>query len=171
MSKARLVVIAGFCIAFAAGIAAGLALARTRGGRLERRSWLTGQLDLTTEQREQMRQIWSEVMGDRRAQRRALREERDKAIQDLLSDKQKTEYEEVMQEYARKSEAMNEARRTAFDQAVERTKAILTEEQRVKYEKVLDERAERRGRGGPGGGFRRHRPGGRDGDGPPRDDE
>ena len=58
------------------------------------RSWITRELDLTAEQREQMREIWSGVMGASRQQqrdrRRAIREERDQAMQNLFSEDRKT---------------------------------------------------------------------------------
>ena len=158
MTRTRLIVLGCFVAALAAGIAVGVA-----AGRFARRprhaSWLERRLDLTPDQREQMRQIWSGVMRrsgrQQREQREALRRERDEAVQALLTEEQKKQYEEAMQTYARKSEALAAERRKAFDEAVERTKQILTEPQREKYEELLKQRAgwsRRRGHPGRGGG-------------------
>ena len=155
MSKTRLIVFVCFCAAFAAGVAVGVALMRA-GAKPRRRSWLGRELNLTPKQKGRMREIWSEVMGSTRRQprepRRKIREERDAAIQGLLTEEQKAQYEEVMQRYAQSSAALDEARRKAFEEAMERTKEILTDSQRKKYEELLKRRPSRRGRRreGPG---------------------
>ena len=155
MTKARVIVLACFCAAFVAGAAVGMAwtpFARTgpHGSRIVQK------LDLTREQREKMRDIWSEVMGalreQRREQRRAIREEREESIRALLSEEQKLKYEEVIRTYEEKTAGLDEARRKAFEDAVERTKQILTEDQRKKYEEMMKERSVRWGRGPRPGG-------------------
>jgi len=155
MTKTRLIVFVCFCAAFAAGAAVGTALTRS-GAKPRRGSWLGRELNLTAEQKERMREIWSEAMGTSRRQqrerRRKIREERDEAIRGLLTDEQKAQYEEVMQRYAQRSSALDEARRKAFEKAVERTKEILTDSQRKKYEELLKRRPSRRGRRHGGSG-------------------
>jgi Spy/CpxP family protein refolding chaperone len=118
-------------------------------------SWLTTELGLTREQQEQMRQIWSRVaragMEEQRDKGAALRQERERAIQALLTDEQKARYEQVLAEYARKLEELSEERRKLFQEAVESTKQMLTPAQRQKYEEVLARRepqGRRRHRGG-----------------------
>ena len=133
--------LACFCAAFAAGVAAGMAWSpfaekRRHGSRIAQK------LDLTREQR--------------RDQRRAIREERDEGIRALLNKEQKAKYEEVIRTYEEKTTGLDEAREKAFEDAVERTKQILTEDQRKKYEEMMKERSSRRGRGRrPGGRSRR----------------
>ena len=151
MTKSRLIVLACFCAAFLAGGAVGMALKprAARGSLLER------ELSLTGEQREKLRVIWSETTDNLRRQQRehseALHKERDAAIASLFTPEQKAQYDEVMQEYARKSAVLAEERRKAFEDAVERTKVILTEPQRSKYEDMLKQRAGwHRRRGGQG---------------------
>ena len=153
MTRARPIVILCFCVAFAAGIAAGVAYTRSRG-RPPRGSRLAHELGLTPEQKEQMHQIWSGAMGSlrqkRREQRGTLRDERDKAIRDLLNEEQEAKYDAVLKAYDDKMSALSDQRRKAFDEAVDRTKRILTAPQRKKYEEMLKERAEgRRGMGPP----------------------
>ena len=145
-----------FVLAFAAGVCVGLLAGRSASG-----SRLSRELDLTREQREQMRQIWSEVMRaseEQQWQRRCeLQQERDEAIRALLTDEQKRQHEQLMGEYARKLDGLSQERGKRFDEAVEKTKLILTESQRKRYEQLLETGCEPRGR--PGGGPP-HRPGG-----------
>ncbi|MHC4712042.1 MAG: Spy/CpxP family protein refolding chaperone [Planctomycetota bacterium] len=140
MTKMRLIVLICFCATFSAGVGTGGVLGREIG-RTGRRSFLGRALDLTPEQREKMREIWSSVRGEsrrqRRAQRMALRQERDEAVLALLSEEQRLKYDEILREYEQNLEAMEEEGKKRFEEAVERTKAILTEAQRKKYEEFM----------------------------------
>ena len=144
MSRTRLFVLVCFCAAFLAGLSAGAVWTRFMV-KPRRGSWITDKLDLAPDQREQMRQIWSVAMGDlrkrQREQQRTIREERDEAVRSLLNDKQKVQYQEVMNTYEEKSLALDAARKAAFEKAVEQTKLILTEPQRKKYEELFKERS------------------------------
>ena len=165
MTKARVMMLACFLVAFAAGTALGLLVGRPALAP-HSRSRLSRELDLTPQQREQMRQIWSDVMRsapqDEYERRQALRTQRDEAIQALLAEEQKPRYEEVMQEYSRKVDELAQERQELFQKATERTKEILTESQRKKYEELLEKargprsrpggRPTHRPRRGPGGG-------------------
>ncbi len=151
MKKAKLVLILSLAVVFAAGLALGVLVGRLRdeGGRP---SWLTRRLDLTAQQREQMHEIWSEVMrGDGRShweRVQELRKQREDALMGLLTEQQRAEYERLRQEIDREIERLFEQRREAFEQAVERTKEILTPRQREKYEEMLSRMPE--DRRGPG---------------------
>ncbi len=151
MTKTKGLLIAAFVVTFAAGAVAGL-LAGRAGHRRRGPSYLAAELDLTDPQRHEMHEIWSEVMhaAGRRwwEQHKALREQRDQAIVDLLTDAQRAEYERILADHAAGRAAIDAERKQAFDRAVERTKAILTPEQAAKYEDLLQRRPERdRGRG------------------------
>ena len=155
MTKTKLIVIVCFCAAFGAGLGTGVAVTRL-GAPPRHGSWLEHELNLTPQQREQMHQIWSQVIGPpgppQREQRQVLQKERDDAIRGLLKQDQKAQYEEVMKKYAEKLAALDDARKKAFDEAVERTKQILTESQRKKYEELLQKHTGRHwGPGFPGG--------------------
>src|SRR5437868_3006360 len=101
----KLMVLAGFCVAFAAGVVAGMSgrdLLRPanaapsgatpttgpggphHGGSGGGPGWLAKELNLSPEQQEQMRQIWSETArrgrGERDEQRRQYRKDREDAI-------------------------------------------------------------------------------------------
>ena len=158
MSKIKLILIACFCAAFVAGGATGIAL-RPISGRRPRPPTLEEQLGLTSQQREQMRKIWSGVMGAPGGQRErleALQKECDAAVAALLTADQKTQYEEVIKAHAEKVASIEAQRRKAVEEAVASTKEILTEPQRKKYEELLSKHRSGphgpRGRqGGPGG--------------------
>jgi Spy/CpxP family protein refolding chaperone len=149
MTKIKVLLMVAFVAVFAAGGAVGLSVSRAHH-RPHGPSWLAAELGLSDAQREQMHQIWSETMSNvfrnRWEQRRAIAEERDQAILDLLTDEQRTRYDAILEEYARKRKEMEAQREEAFKQAVERTKQILTPEQAAKYEELLKKRPER----GPG---------------------
>ena len=167
MKRAKLVLVLSLVLTFAAGVALGFLAPRAPGGGHRPRSpssWLGDELKLSPEQREEMRAIWSEVVGSlhgsQREERRLIAERRDAAIVGLLSDDQKVEYERILTEYEAAQEQLSADRRAAFERAVERTKQILTAEQRVLYEEKLKSfpARDREGSRGPGGS--RYRPGG-----------
>jgi len=141
MTKSRLVVILSFVLAFAAGLAAGL-LAGRGSGSPHGRSYLTRKLNLTPQQREQMRKIWAESMGQIRQQREVLEKERDQAVRAILTEEQQEKYDEIMRDFSSKVAALSETRRKTFQEAVEQTKKILNESQRRKYEELLKKEGE-----------------------------
>ena len=154
MTKATIAVGVCFLLAFAAGGAAGLLLGRS--ARPAPGSWLTRELGLTPDQQEKMRKIWSESMPPPRPeQREAWEKERDQRIRAMLTAEQQAQYDELMRERAARLAALAEARKKAFEDAVEQTKAILTEPQRKKYEEILKRQADfhrRRYEGAEGSG-------------------
>jgi hypothetical protein len=89
-----------------------------------------------------------------------LAQERDGAIQSLLSNEQRSRYDAIQQEYSRKTEELSQERKRAFEQAVEQTKHILTPQQAAKYDELMKGQREggTEGAGPPGlRGPRRHR--------------
>jgi Spy/CpxP family protein refolding chaperone len=157
MTKTKILLVVVFLVTFAAGAVAGR-LSVQSGHRPPGSSFLAAELNLTSEQREQMHNIWTEVMGEggRRQweQRRLLGQERDQAIAALMTPEQKPLYDKILQDYTRKVDELSQERKKAFDQAVERTKQILTPEQAAKYEELLKKMPERGGFGGPRHGQR-----------------
>ena len=152
MARTRLLFVACFVVAFAAGATAGLVVAKCRRGPHDR-SWSMAELNLTSGQRDQMGKIWRDVMegaSKQPDQRRAITEERDKAIVALLTPQQQAEYEQIVQECNRKLGELSQERNRAFEQAVERTKQVLTPDQAKQYEELMKKQRER-GFGGPPG--------------------
>lgn len=180
MSKTKIILAVTFLLVFAAGAVVGTVRQRVAVGPHgpdDRGSWITKELGLNPEQRDQMRRIWSEQgpSGGRDREhwdkRREYQHQRDDAIKALLTDEQRAKYDAIQKEYADHVADLGKERQAAFQQAVERTKAILTPQQAEKYETILKKRPEGGpgGPGGPGGGPPwRDRRDGRDGhDGPP----
>ncbi len=143
--KTRILIIAGFVVAFAAGWAVGLkwrgkdSPSGTRSGRHS--GWLAAELKLSPEQKEQLREIWSETARrgrrERMDRRRQAGRERDEAIAALIRPEDKARYEEILKQYAEQSGEQDREWREAYEAAVERTKQILTPEQRSRYEDLL----------------------------------
>ncbi len=123
---------------------------RERDGNRGRGGWLAHELKLTEEQQQKLDKIWSETARNGRGRseeaRRQYRKERDEAIQALVSESAKAEYDQIQQTYADRIEAFEDEMRNSYRAAVERTKEILTPEQRAKYEDLL-----KRHRWGPPG--------------------
>ncbi len=132
-----------FALVFAAGLVVGrLAWGPATGGPRAERSWLSEELNLTTEQRQQMERIWSDALGGLGAEhgdrRRALGEERERAIGELLTAEQKEQYEHILAQYHEGLQQLGRERQEAFERAFEQTREILTPEQREHYEKIMD---------------------------------
>lgn len=169
----RWVVLVGFVVSFAAGLTIGLSLrASARAGDRpppgSRGSWLAQQLQLTPQQREQMDAIWSEAAGrgggrEAWAQKRELREQRDRAIAELIPPDRRSEYDALLAQYEAATEALDAQWRQSFQEAVEKTRQILTPEQRQKYEQLMSRHGDDRKPPGPGPG---HGPGHGPGKGP-----
>ena len=165
MTKAKIIVLVSFALAFAAGTAVGVLVERSARGPRRRPEPFAG-LDLSPQQAEQMRQIWSDRTGPDRLQilelRRQLEEEREEAVRALFTEAQEEQYEALIQEYEEKFAELYLERRKAFEEKVERTNDILTEPQREKFEELIEE-GKRMGRqllpGRPGLPGHRHRDG------------
>jgi len=182
MNRIQLTVIATVVLAFVAGGAVGVLLTSDGGREASRRrrpgGHLADELHLTPEQREQMHKIWSKVMGERgfqqmRKRRLALYRRRTEAIEALLTDQQRVQYNQILADYDRQVEQMDRERRRLTEEAVKRTKEILTEEQVKKYERMRQKWGRPRGPGKhPRGAFdpgRRGVPGTRPSPGGPPD--
>jgi Spy/CpxP family protein refolding chaperone len=159
----KLVVIIGFCVAFAAGLTVGRSRqwqADTQqpgspsvpSTRPSRASFLASELNLNAQQQEQLKQIWSEAArggrGESEKRRQQLREKRDADIEALIPAGDKANYQQVLSAYRAELDAMDREMRERFRNSVEETKKVLTPEQRAKYEEILS----RHSFGSPGGG-------------------
>jgi len=144
----KYVTIAGFLIAFAAGLVVGFEVRRQTAQanapaatRPSRHGFLTAELNLSPEQQEQMKAIWSEAAhrGGREQdeRRRQYRKERDDAIAALIRPDDKPRFEAAGKLYTERMAGMEKEWRASFAAAVEKTKQILTPEQRQKYEDLL----------------------------------
>jgi len=104
---------------------------------------LGDELQLSPEQRDQMKSIWEGVrweVQDCYHEGESLQRERDRAIVALLDDRQKAEFEKMSSEFAARFTELTEKREQTFQRAVERTKKLLDDRQRGKYEAILKSR-------------------------------
>jgi Spy/CpxP family protein refolding chaperone len=146
MTSRRLLFVGCFVAAFLAGFALHAAVGR-RGHR-EGGPRFEEELNLTPEQSQKMRDIWSAVrdksreLGD--AGFEAVRTERDKGIRELLSSESIVKYDEILAGEAAAREAFEAGRKEIFDKAVEETRKLLDDRQRARYDELMAERRNRR---------------------------
>jgi len=149
----KLVVIVGFLVAFGAGLAVGI---KSRHAALplttrpsHHSGWLSAELNLTPQQQEQLKAIWSETMQrgghEREEQRRPLRRQRDEGVAALIRPEDKPRYDKILEDYSEQTNALDGEWRSSYQAAVERTKQILTPQQRTKYEELLQRHESERG--------------------------
>jgi Spy/CpxP family protein refolding chaperone len=147
------VVTFGFLISFAAGLTVGIARhsaspaegglptpATTRASAPQR-GVLPAALNLTPEQQEKMKKIWGQNpahgRSDQSDPRRQARDERDAALQALLTTEQNSKYAEIQKSYQDRVAAIEQEFRDDFNRKVKETDEILTPEQSVKYHEFL----------------------------------
>ena len=152
----KLVVIFGFLVAFSAGFVVGIvshappaeagspnvvaprpATTRSFGGG---RGILPAALNLTPEQQEKMKKIWQS--GPPRAHggddpRNQAREQRDAAIQAMLTPEEKIRYDDIQKSFQDRMASLDRELREDFQRKVKETDEILTSEQSVKYHEFL----------------------------------
>ncbi len=153
MRKVHVIISVTFVLALFAGAMVGALSARLPESH-EARSWMTDQLDLSPEQREQMRAIWSELSKNRPREsesRRAVEKQRTDEIVALLSPEQKAKYDAINQSFSQKLQDLSKQREQALADAQEKTRQILSPQQWAKYEQLMQKRRENSRRGGMGG--------------------
>src|SRR5262249_39249374 len=136
------------------------------GGPRGQHGFLTRELNLTSEQQDKLKEIWSNMalMGPREQDelRRQYRTERDEAIAALIHTEDLPAYDKILKVHTDKLAVLDQQFRDAYQAAVESTKQILTPEQRTKYEEILKRnQAWEQGPRGGGGGPRDRRGGDR----------
>jgi Spy/CpxP family protein refolding chaperone len=151
LAVAKLILILGFVTAFGAGLVVGVNLHGREASAAPatqpsgRGGFLESELKLTPEQREQMKNIWSDTARrggrDHEDRRRQYRKERDDAIATLIKPEEKERFEQVQKVYADRNAALEKEFAQRIESSVEKTKQILTPEQRVKYEEILKKQA------------------------------
>jgi Spy/CpxP family protein refolding chaperone len=160
----KLVVIVGFCVAFAAGLTVGMSRVRPVASenlppatmptsRPSHHGPFLSELNVTPQQREKLDKIWQFAHSGRSEQdkqRQALRERRDATITSLIPAENREKYDKAISDYHEGLTEMDRTMRERVKNAIEDTKQILTPEQRAKYEEILS-RHPIGAPGGPGG--------------------
>jgi Spy/CpxP family protein refolding chaperone len=156
-------------MALSAGVVAGLVAARLPAATSAAKSdnvpppippgpmekSLAEELQLTADQREQMRAIWEGVRDKVHQafdEAQDLGRQRDQRLVAILSDEQKAQFEKISKEFAEKYNQLARERDDAFNGAVEKTKKLLNETQRKKYEEILKTHVRPGSPGGAGAG-------------------
>jgi len=150
VTKTKAILVGSFLLVFAAGGALGLLVSRpgaVAAAPEQRSGWLSKQLGLTPDQREQMMKIWADTMvpaSKQQSERRsAAQQERDAAVQGILSVEQKASYEIVQKDYSHRMEESGQQWRKAIEAAQQQRDAailaLLPEEQKVRYEAIQKE--------------------------------
>jgi Spy/CpxP family protein refolding chaperone len=150
---AKIIVILGFCLAFAAGLVIGTrshpaklspaapGSTPTTGPSARHGSWLSSELGLTSDQREKLDKIWSETARNGREERderrREYRRDRDTAIAELVPPARMGEYDKIIETYSDRVASLDRESRESYEAAVDKTKQILTPDQRARYEELL----------------------------------
>lgn len=144
MTKA--IVVIGFLVSFSAGLIVGMETRRTTTAAPTTRpsgrgSFITAELNLTPQQQEEMKKIWSDQSShnwrDQEDHRRQFRKERDEAIAALVPAGEKSKLDDISKKYSEHLATMDREMRDGFQKKVEATNAILTPEQRSKYAEFL----------------------------------
>ena len=148
----RAVLIGVAVLALGAGVAAGMLASRaapsatgtpTTGPATAStidRTPLVQELNLSLDQRDQMRQIWEGVRGqvhDTFTDAQRLQRQRDDALVAMLTDEQKAQFEKISQDYKNQFDDLGRKRDMVFRSAVERTRQLLNDDQRRRYDQIL----------------------------------
>jgi hypothetical protein len=141
MTRLKAILVVSFILTFAAGLASGFLVSHLppphRGdSRLEAEL----KLNLTDAQRSQMDAIWGEVVGSKMRQwgeqREAARQQRDKAVNVLLTDDLRKKYDAVVADFAKKDADLRDAQRLEREKALA---AVFPADVAPKYEAVQAE--------------------------------
>ena len=139
MNQPKILLGVSFVMVFCAGIAIGFWV-RNADNQTDKPPWLAGELGLTSQQQQEMREIWRSVREKAcefpSQERRQLGEKRDAAVKELLPPDQVERYEEILETYAREKEELIHTWKAPFEEAMEKTKEILSEEQFLKFEEL-----------------------------------
>jgi uncharacterized membrane protein len=127
-----------------AGVVAGMLASRLPASSsamtMQQRTLLVEQLDLSSAQHDQMRQIWENAQAKvQRTYEQAedLQSKREQALIALLTDEQKAKFEPVAKDYAARRAELDKTRDTVFQDAVSNSKALMNDSQQKKYDQIL----------------------------------
>lgn len=147
--KTKVLMIATFVVALSAGAGAGMVVARhffltgVSDSIPGDRSSLAEDLQLSPEQRIEMRRIWEGAQERGKGyydEIQKLQKGRDDELVGLLNVEQKAKFKKIAEDYADRFSNVVNRREAMFDDAVNATRKILTPAQRERYEKILRNR-------------------------------
>lgn len=149
-TRSRIILLLLFILAFGAGWTVGKLVEHRPQPPHHGPSWLSGELNLTPEQRKTMMDIWNSVNQSRYDEwdrRRELGRQRTEAIRQLVPQESQALLEQINENYNQQLGELSAQRRQRFEEAMEKTRAVLSDQQRKKYEEILARREGERRRG------------------------
>ena len=142
MTRWRMAMVGALILAFAAGIPVGWVfnpIERPVDAEQYEPSWLDTELDLSEEQKAQMRDIWSRAAKDLEGfDRSQFARDKDDVVREILTDEQKAQYDEIETSFRERREQRDNEKKARHQAAIEETMAIMTEDQRNKFEELLE---------------------------------
>ena len=150
VGKIKLIFVVGFLVAFAAGLMVGMVGGRATAAPSAAihvgHSWLGEELDLTSQQQDQIHKIWADVTrdgpggGQRWGQ---MDKQRDQEVRALLTPEQLPGYDQILRAHHERVDAIRaETRKAPYEEAERRTREILTDSQRLKFDEITRKRHE-----------------------------
>lgn len=159
MNKVKFLLVLAFLVVLAAGAVVGMAVDRKfraapgQGGAPHPHNpWAQFNNSLTSEQRDKMKTIWSEVEKLRESRfqmRRQLSQKRDQQIVELLTPDQRSKYDAIQTEYRAEVDQVEKNLLDEVHKAEEQTRAMLTPEQQKMYDDIRSRSGPPGRRGGP----------------------
>jgi len=143
MTKTKLIIFTAFVLAMGAGVAVGMLGSRTlpRPRPDGPQTWLTQELQLTSDQQDKMSQIWSGLLQTKGRefgkQMHLLQVQHDEAVQAMLSSAQQDQYKNLNEEFAQRARDLWKRMEQEFLAASETTRKILNDSQRQKYDVLV----------------------------------
>ncbi len=137
-----MLIIAIFTVALGTGFVVGMGMTRPPiGPKIQGHSWLVDKLQLSPEQSEKIKAVWSENLHDTGKRRsdsiKQFRKDRDDALMSLLSPEQKAAYEKILAHYNDQITELNREQEAQFQAAAGKTKDLLDDHQRQIYDELL----------------------------------
>ena len=139
----RIIVTVVFGLALIAGAAAGVLATRFSSPTVVPGVSTLDDLQLSPQQRDQMKQIWEKVRDtsdDLYNQALQLQHEHDEKIQKLLNPEQRKEFDQIYKEDMDTYSKLMAQRQVIVKKAIEETKNLLSSDQRQKYDQILKSR-------------------------------
>ena len=144
-SRSNTILIATFVLVMSAGVVVGRLWTRlpaVSAGHDHSPSWLADQMNLSTEQRQQMDAIWSDTKQEIHAtfdRQHELDRQRDAAVLALLTPQQKTAYDKIKADHTAGRAELDKQRESLVHEANDRSKALLSDDQKSRWDALSKE--------------------------------
>ena len=144
-SRSKTILIATFVLVMSAGVVVGRLWTRLPAvsvGHDRSPSWLADQMNLSTEQRQQMDAIWSDTKQKIHAtfdHQHELDHQRDAAVVALLTPQQKAAYDKIQADHTAGRAELDKQRDALVHDANDRSKALLSDEQKTRWDTLSKE--------------------------------